>query len=204
MEIHPLLRAGIAHHWLMYINPFVLASQRAAWLLTEHILHKAGYNARGWLNILDYFANDSSSYYQKLFSGVADNDITTWLEYFLQGIHHQYKSIMESVRKDLVESKREISAAEKITEPLPALETDEPQPADSSVHKIILNERQRLILEMAERYTTFHRRDIIAELKIAGRYSPKTISRDLRGLTQGGYLQKGGSKKGIYYTLKKR
>lgn len=215
-EIHSVVVAGIARRWLIHISPFVSGNESAAFLLSLFILRGAGYDCRKWGRFSDYYADNITLYYQKLFSITEERFITEWLEYYTDGIRDSFnrfiqeaQSEIDNANETIIRTETEISPVQtRVESPIPApvsLEIEDTDASQAAIKLIqtSLNERQRLILKMGEQYNTFHRRDIIAELEITGRYSPKTISRDLKWLVDNGYLEQGGARKGIFYSLKK-
>ena len=204
-SIHPVLLAGLAHRWLLVVNPFVYGTVRTACLLTGYILRNNGYsgNCQGWYEV--NFFKDINNYYSKLFEdfkpeNVSKERITGWLEYFTDSIYTSVRTVFENSSGHLDEN---ISAFHEVAQtPPPKAQT--PIPVKKGIFSTNkLNERQRLILQLAQRYEKFHRRDINAELDIAARYNPKTISRDLKAMVSLGLLNQGGERKGIYYSLNK-
>ena len=199
-ELHPIIKSGIFYGCIVYINPFVYGSLKTALLLLKHSLERAGYDFRGWGQLAGYFKMDLDWHHRKLakaFSGKseeAEAALCGWLEYFSEGVLFIYNQVDKEARR-VEEGEDEIMG--KYEEETPGIFVDKLR------GEIDLNERQRLILELGLRYQTFHRRDIRSDLEITGRYSPKTISRDLKALVDLGYLQKGGERKGVYYTLAK-
>ena len=202
-DVHPLLKAGIAHHRFMFINPFVQANERTACLIEKYILLYKGYFADNMICMSGYYSDDISLYYSKLLSGLNDRhtdekNLTEWLDYFLTGLHSQITALADETKSFEVDK----YAAEKpsAAQIVPGFEDKESSaPTEEQIDG--LNERQRLILQIGEKYSTFHRRDIISEMELAGRYHPKTISRDLKSLVDTGFLKQSGERKGIRYSL---
>lgn len=199
-QIHPVIRAGIAHHRLMFINPFVYGNERAACLYVRYILLHAGCFARNWIWLSGYYVKDMSLYYHKLASGLnkshnKEGNLTEWLEYFADGVGENFLGIEEESKKAAVEPAEEA--------PAPIKEEFAESPVNIIDSELIdrLNERQRQILELGRRFSTFHRRDILSELDLAGRCHPKTISRDLKALVIMGLLVQRGERKGVRYSL---
>lgn len=195
--LHPAVRAGLAHGQLMSACPFVYGNERTACLLDRLILKAGGCAARGWNWFTGYFRENKSRYYRELALGLQNRSphdngyLSGWLEYYVKGIREIYERLVDEPYYPIIEREAAAMKVSPISHPAP------PPPADD------LNERQRLILELGERYRTFHRRDIRSELEIALRYSPKTISRDLRALVKMGYIKQSGQRKGIHYKLVK-
>ena len=195
-EIHPVLTAGIIHHWFLAINPFVIANTRIACLLSRLVLLKNGYNIKRWGWFEGYFARDIPKYYESLYSNYSFsaseiNKLTEWLEYYCLAVKSSCEYTLQS------------SAEFRITTKAAAVNSAVQKHKKVQPHHPSLNERQRRILKLAEKYERFHRRDIQAEIDITQRYNPKTISRDLKTLVDMGLLLQGGERKGIFYSLNK-
>ena len=205
-SMHPVVKAGVAHHWLQAINPFVYGSARSACLTVRYILQK--YDCRNNLRVAheSIFCQDIKLYYSRLFDGFSLNGhnqvrITSWVEYFVSNLETTLQAVLESSANFLVPEE----PVHRQDSTFPSQPPFRPSEGISDKSALLdkLNQRQRSILEFAQKYEKFHRRDINAELSIAARYNPKTISRDLRALVDLGLLIQGGERKGIYYSLNK-
>jgi len=202
-EIHPVVKAAIAHQRIMYINPFVAGNERVASLVSRYVLRNEGYFVRNWGWLTDYYAKDMTLYYQKIVSGLdnsgtREKDLTEWLEYFADGVRESFarvekESQSNKIKPDYIQETSEFSPFEE------GEFAGEGTARTANIES--LNERQRQILELGRKYTVFHRRDIRSELELAGRYHPKTISRDLKALVDMGYLKQMGERKGVRYSL---
>ena len=195
-EIHPVITAGIVHHWFLAINPFIIANTRIACLLSRMVLLQNGYTIKRWGWFEGYFARDIPKYYESLYSNYSFNaseinKLTEWLEYYCQAVKSSYDYVLQA------------SAEFKITAKAASLVSGVQTQKKIQPRYPSLNERQRRILQLAEKYDCFHRRDIQAEIDITRRCNPKTISRDLKALVDMGHLLRGGERKGIYYSLNK-
>lgn len=200
-EIHPVVRAGIAHFHLMYIHPFVSGNEKIAFLLSLFVLFSDEINPHGWVKFTDFFADHPERYYEEMLSGLEQNhtregDLTQWLEYFAKGV----KSSLESAWLEFRDTRQKVESRDYQPTDVSSI-TTEVQTAEDS--KFEPNERQFRILKLAEKYQTFHRRDVIEELGFAGKHNPKTISRDLSALVASGLLKVTGLRKGTRYSLKK-
>jgi Fic family protein len=208
-KIHPpILRAGIAHQWLMCIQPFVHGNEGVAWLITKFIIQEAGFDLTNLTTITEPFYKNIHFYRQVLYWGmqgtrIKEDSVIIWLEYFTGEIRGSFEQALRSSRELVPEETNSLREEKAASEFQKESEIERiPSSAGTSPDLIMLNERQRLILGLGKKYTTFHRRDVRAELQIAHRYNPKTISRDLKSLMEMGLLEKGGERKGTYYRLK--
>ena len=83
----PVLEAGIVHYELVRIHPFVDGNGRAARALATLILAQRGFDTKRFFALDEYYNQDRASYYEALRSvDPQTQDLTEWLEYFVQGI----------------------------------------------------------------------------------------------------------------------
>jgi len=99
-ETSPILVAGIAQFQFVHIHPFVDGNGRAARLLSTLLLYKTGYDFKKLFTISEYYDKDRPSYY-KAIQTVRQNDMdmTSWLEYFVNGLHSQMSEIQQRGEK---------------------------------------------------------------------------------------------------------
>lgn len=200
-DIPSNLLAGVVHHWLMTISPFTMGNVRIACLLSRFVLIRGKMCMRRICWFEDYLQRSVRIYYNKLFPqaeyGQSPQEyLNEWLEYYCEAL---ISSLETAIYSSLAYSHSQV---QPMKESIPA---GAPAPSQKAVVELLeLNERQRLIIKLAQKYEVLHRRDIVAELEIAARYNPKTISRDLSKLVQIGFLNQGGARKGIYYTLARK
>ncbi len=101
-ETHTILKAGIAHYQFVTIHPFMDGNGRWARALATLLLYRAGYDLKRFYSLEEYYAEDLNGYYGALHrcQGVVyyDNpnpDITSWLEYFLNGAAITFERVKE-------------------------------------------------------------------------------------------------------------
>lgn len=177
------LRASIAHYQFVTIHPYYDGNGRTARLLTTLILHKCGYDLRGFYSLEDYYAKDLATYYQALtvgpshnyYEGRAKADITAWIEYFCQGMVTSFESVHRR-----------------------ALQAQERHEKDSSPLLKKLDPRQRAVLDLFQKHETVTTHDIAQLLTL----KPRT-ARDLcqQWVTSGFLVVANASKKGRTYRL---
>ena len=97
-EIHPVLRAGIAHHELVRIHPFIDGNGRVARVLASLILLLGGYDIRRFFSLEEYYDRDAVIYYEHLGKATA-GDLTAWLEYFTYGAAIEFTKTKEKILK---------------------------------------------------------------------------------------------------------
>lgn len=101
-NLHPIIKSAIFHIQFVTIHPFSDGNGRMARLLTQYILYKDGWDFRKIIVLEDYYNRDRQSYYN------AENevqgkeyhegeDITSWLEYFVEGFLVEARKVHESL-----------------------------------------------------------------------------------------------------------
>ena len=116
LELHPALRAGIAHVWLVAIHPFVDGNGRTARLLSTLVLQRHGFGFRKFLSLDAYYARNRDGYIEALQGSLGPRfnphaDLTPWLEYFCRSIGIQasfledtltrWRMMMDELHRDL-------------------------------------------------------------------------------------------------------
>lgn len=93
-DVSPVLVAGIAQFQFVHIHPFIDGNGRTARLLSTLVLYKTGYDFKRLFTISEYYDKDRPSYYQAIQTvRKNDMDMTTWLEYFIDGLRSQMTEI---------------------------------------------------------------------------------------------------------------
>lgn len=93
-DVSPILVAGIAQFQFVHIHPFIDGNGRTARLLSTLILYKTGYDFKRLFTISEYYDKDRPNYYQAIQTVRKNNmDMTTWLEYFVDGLRSQMTEI---------------------------------------------------------------------------------------------------------------
>lgn len=182
-KIHPVLRAGIAHYYLVAVHPFIEANGRTARAFATLILFAEGYNIKKFFSLEEYFDKDAAHYYQALMAvdkqhrDLEKRDLTQWLEYFTQAMAVELTRIKEKVKKLSMDLKLKGKIG----------------------YQIPLNERQMKLMEF------LHERGSISTAgarKVVSEYSDDTILRDFHYFMKKGIVRKQGSTKGARYVLK--
>ncbi len=182
-KVHPVIRAGIAHYYLVAVHPFIEANGRTARALATLILFTEGYDIRKFFALEEYFDKDALHYYQGLMAvdrqsgDLTKRDLTPWLEYFTQAMAVELTRIKEKVKKLSVDLKLKSRIGAQIP----------------------LNERQIKLVEYLEEngfITMSEARKLIPQ------YSEDTLLRDLKYLMKKGILRKRGKTKGAKYIMK--
>lgn len=98
-EINPVLHAGIAHYELVRIHSFVDGNGRTARVLASLVLYIRDFDKKQIFPMDDYYWRDRNSYYNVLNTvHERGEDLTSWLEYYSEGI----RVIMEELKDKIV------------------------------------------------------------------------------------------------------
>ena len=87
--VHGVIVAGIAHHRLTWIHPFLDGNGRTARMFTTMLLYNRGYDFKYLFDLSSYYNRDRNRYYGALRTTDETGDYTPWLEYFLGGFAYQ-------------------------------------------------------------------------------------------------------------------
>jgi Fic family protein len=131
--------AGIAHYQFVTIHPYFDGNGRTARLLTTLLLYLRGYDLKGLYALEEYYARDLAGYYAALTIGLSHNyyegraqaDITTWVEYFCQGMLQSFEKVRAKIEEEV-----------------------KPGIADQSKILRTLDPKQRKVLELFQQYQT--------------------------------------------------
>lgn len=181
-EVHPVLTAGITHYLLVAIHPFTDGNGRAARALATLVLFKENYDIKRFFSIEEYFDKDSERYYNalqrvsNLAEKIPERDLTTWLEYFTQGLAIELNIIRAKIRKLSVDLKLK-----------------------SKMGQLPLNDRQLKLVEYMQEYGQVSNKEWRSLLNMV---SDDTILRELKSLMKKGLVKKKGRTKAAYYVLK--
>ncbi len=181
-DIHPVIRAGIAHYELVRIHPFIEGNGRTARAFMLLILYAEGYDIKKLFSIEEYFDRDIDGYYRALLSVQQSQkqDMTYWLEYFCFGMAIELDRVKAQVQK--------LSQDAKLKNSLGGVQ-------------IALSERQIAILELLQEKRSVTTNDIVRILPLI---STDTILRDMKDMLNKGLIKKEGVTKGVVYYLKER
>ena len=172
----PVLHAGIAHYECVRIHPFVDGNGRTARALATLILYKRGFDTRRFFALEEYYNVDRRSYYEALAAADRSDDLTEWLEYFVQGIAVEMVRLEERIR-----------GLERIVD----------QAALPPAAALNLNPRQIRALE----FLAHEPKLTTALYRQWNRVSRATAQRDLSDLVSRGILAQRGVGRGTHYVL---
>lgn len=175
-DIHPVLKAGIAHHELVRIHPFLDGNGRMARILATLIMFLGGYDIRRFFSLEEYYDRDAATYYENL-QKASSGDLTTWLAYFTFGAANEFEKIKEKILK----LSKDVKLKEKI-----------------GGTQIYLTERQIKIIEYLQDVGYLQNQ---AFSTLFPNVSEDTVLRDLQDLTKKGLIKKVGSTKSARYVM---
>ena len=95
-ETSAILKAGIFHHWFVYIHPFFDGNGRVTRLVTSYLLMLSGYEVSRYFILDDYYDIDRLLYSDMLHSADEGNH-TEWLEYFTDGLVYSLQAAMAKI-----------------------------------------------------------------------------------------------------------
>lgn len=181
-EIHPVLRAAIAHYVLVAIHPFVEGNGRTVRAFTQLLLMKENFDIKKFFSLEENFDSDLAAYYDALFQvdkvsqNIVSRDLTPWIEYFTEVVAIEMSKIKEKVRKLSLDTRLKVKFGEQIA----------------------LSERQMRLME----YISDQGGASMPELKkVIFMVSEDTILRDLKVLQDKGIIKKEGSTKSARYVI---
>ncbi len=184
-EIHPVLKAGVAHYILVAIHPFIEGNGRTVRAFASLILVREGYDIKRFFSLEEHFDADPGSYYAALAKvdrqsrNIGHRDLTTWLEYFSEVVAIELSKIKEKVKKLSIDSRLKTKYGEQIA----------------------LSERQMRLFE----YLSDQGSATTSELKkVLPMVSDDTILRDLTDMLKKGIIKKQGITKAARYIISGR
>lgn len=175
-EIHPILKAAIAHHQLVFIHPYIDGNGRVARALATLILFIEGYDIRRFFSFEEYYDKDAKSYYENLQKASSGN-MTSWLEYFTYGAAREFDKVREKVLK----LSRDIKLKEKF-----------------GGQQFFLTERQVKIMEYIQEVGYLQNQNFSS---LFPDISEDSVLRDIHDLSDKGIVKKVGSTKAARYVL---
>lgn len=185
VDIHPILKAGIAHYILVAIHPFIEGNGRTTRAFTNMLLMKEGYDIKRFFSLEEHFDADLNSYYQAFAQVdrqsriIGERDMTPWLEYFTEVVAIELGKIKDRVRKLSIDTRFKTRLNQQVP----------------------LTERQMGLIE----YISDQGSASMQELKsLYPMISEDTILRDLQDMQSKGIIKKEGSTKASRYVIANR
>lgn len=174
-ELDPVIEAGIAHYELVRIHPFIDGNGRTARVLAALILYQRGFDTKQFFCLDDYYDSDRSAYYKALQSvNQKTLDLTSWLEYFTDGVTIS----MDAVRQRIIRL-----SSERLIK--------------SKRGQIALTERQMKIIE----FIINNKKTTASSIAKIFNISRQAALKEMNKLIEIGVISLEGKKKGSYYKL---
>ncbi len=182
MEVHPILRAGIAHYILVAIHPFVEGNGRVSRAFATLVLLREGFDIKKFFSLEEHFDEDPGSYYEafalvdRQSKNIAQRNLTIWLEYFTEVVAAELSKIKEKVKKLSIDTRLRVKMGQQIA----------------------LSERQMRLIE----YISDQGSGSMQELrKVLPMVSEDTILRDVTDMLKKNVIKKEGSTKASRYAI---
>ncbi len=175
-DLHPILKAGIAHHELVRIHPFIDGNGRVSRAVATLILFLGKYDIRRFFSLEEFYDKDAYAYYENL-KKASDGDLTSWLEYFTLGVAIEFERIKTKVLK--------LSKDTYLKEKLGG-------------KQVFLTERQTKIIEYIQSIGYLQNQSFG---EVFSDVSDDTALRDLKDLVEKGIIKKIGKTKAARYVM---
>lgn len=175
--VHPIIKAGIAHHEFVRVHPYIDGNGRVARSLATLILQQGGYDIRRFFSLEEYYDKDAIAYYENL-QRATQGDMTSWLEYFTYGAAVEFEKIKDKILR--------LSKDAKLKEKFGG-------------NQIFLTERQVKIIEYIQDIGYLQNK---AFSSIFPDISEDSVLRDIKDLLNKGLIKKIGKTKAARYVLK--
>ena len=178
-DIHPVIKAGIAHYELVRIHPFLDGNGRVSRAIALLVLFREGYDVKRFFSLEEHYDREPMNYYAALQSVAAmDGNQTAWLEYFVEGLAIELTRIKEKVK---------------------SLSTDLKLKKSLGGQQMTLTERQIKLVEYIQENGFLQNK---AFFELFPMISEDTVLREIKDLMKKGIIQKQGTTKGVRYTLR--
>ncbi len=181
-DVHPVLRAAIAHYVLVAIHPFVEGNGRTVRAFTQLLLMKENFDIKRFFSLEENFDSDLIAYYDALFQvdkesqNIVSRNLTPWIEYFTGVVAVEMSKIKEKVRKLSLDTRMKVKFGEQIA----------------------LSERQMRLMEyIADQGGA----PMVSLKRLIPMVSEDTILRDLKALQDKNIIKKEGSTKSARYII---
>lgn len=178
-ELHVVLKAGIAHYEIVRIHPFLDGNGRVARAAATLVLFKAGYDIKRFFSLEEHYDQEPVIYYDALQSvGKLEGNLTSWLEYFTEGLAIELTRIKDKIK---------------------SLSTDLKLKKSLGGQPLALSERQIKIVEFVQENGFLQNKSFF---ELFPMISEDTVLRELKDLMKKGIVKKEGTTKGVRYVLR--
>ncbi len=178
-DLHPILKAGIIHYALVNIHPFTEGNGRVSRAMATLVLHNEGFDIRRIFALEEYYDKNVAGYYYaiKTADQNPDHDLTSWLEYFVEGVAIEFNHVKEKVQHLSLDLRLKAAAGQQI----------------------FLSERQIKIIEYIEKLGYLSNAQFAEILPMV---SEDTVLRDLKDLLDKKIIKKKGRTKAARYMMR--
>jgi len=174
-ELNPVIVAGIIHYEFVRIHPFVDGNGRTARALAALLLYLRKFDTNSFFTLDEYYDYDRPAYYKALNSVDPETqDLTQWLEYFLEGF---------------------LIAVDKIKDQILLF-----SPGKTERKRVKLSEKQMKLIEYIHLNGQINNFEVQGLLKISRQGAYKY----LRSLMDLDLVEKKGGSRSTYYVLKSK
>lgn len=175
-DMHSVLKAGIAHHELARIHPFIDGNGRVARTMATLILFLGKYDIRQFFSLEEYYDRNAGTYYEYLQKASA-GDMSAWLEYFTEGVAIEF----ERIKKKIVKLSKDTQFKKKL-----------------GGEQIYLTERQMKIIEYMQNVGYLQNQSFST---LFNNLSEDTVLRDVQYLVAKNIIKKIGRTKAARYIM---
>lgn len=178
-DVHPVIKAGIVHYAIVNIHPFTEGNGRVSRAMATLILLNEGYDIRKLFSLEEHYDKNVAGYYYAIKTADQNpgHDLTSWLEYFVEGVAIEFNRIKEQVQHLSIDLKLKAAAG----------------------GQVFLNTRQIKIIEHIENIGYLSNQQFKDLLPMV---SEDTVLRDLKDLMNKKIIKKKGKTKAARYVMK--
>lgn len=97
-DLHPVLKAGIVHHEIVRIHPFIDGNGRVGRAAATLIMFLGQYDIRRFFSLEEHYDKNALSYYEHL-KNASNGNLADWLEYFTEGVAIEFERIKKKILK---------------------------------------------------------------------------------------------------------
>lgn len=178
-DVHTALKAGITHYEIVRIHPFLDGNGRLARAIATMVLFREGYDVKRFFSLEEFYDREPMRYYESLQNvGKQAGNVTSWLEYFTEGLAIELSRIKDKVK---------------------ALSTDLKIKKSFGGQQMTLTERQIKIVEFVQENGFLQNKTFFELFPMV---SEDTVLRELKDLLKKGIVVKEGTTKGARYVLR--
>ncbi len=105
-ELHPVIKAGLAHFWFITLHPFDDGNGRLARAIGDLALARADGSSQRFYSLSSQIQKERKQYYEQLERAQKGTpDITVWLDWYLACLHRALQAAQNTVSQVLTQSR---------------------------------------------------------------------------------------------------